>query len=86
MASDQKILLRVGGRISEVRRDSGMTQAALAEKLGVTDKYVQQIEYGQVNIPLVTLGQIAGALGVEITALFDPPTTLKPKPGRPPKT
>ena len=85
MGRNKTILERTGSRISELRRSAGMTQAAMAEELEVTVKYVQQMEYGQINIPLLTLSKVADIFGVEISALFVPPTTPKPKPGRPRK-
>ena len=85
MGSDHKILTRIGRRISELRRESGMTQAALAEALDVTVKYIQQMEYGQVNIPVLTLSHLADAFGKDVSILFEPPTSEKPKPGRPTK-
>jgi len=85
MGNNRKILVRIGRRISELRRESGMTQAALAEALDVTVKYIQQMEYGQVNIPVLTLSDLAEVFGIEMPAFFVPPTSEKRKPGRPAK-
>ena len=38
---------RVGERIKESRLKSGMTQKALGKKLGVSDKYINEIEMGK---------------------------------------
>lgn len=38
---------RVGERIKEARLKSGMTQKALGKKLGVSDKYINEIEMGK---------------------------------------
>ena len=35
---------RVGERIKEAREKSGMTQKALAKKLGVAEKFVNEVE------------------------------------------
>jgi len=40
-------LSRVGERIKEARLKSGMTQKALGKKLGVSDKYINEIEMGK---------------------------------------
>ena len=37
---------KVGARIAKMRMDAGLTQAALAEKLGVSDKTVSKWENG----------------------------------------
>ena len=82
--ADKKTLKKIGRRISEIRIERDMTQADLAEKLDVTDKYVQQIEYGQVNLPILTLIKIAKILNVDLQQFFKSPTTERAKPGRPP--
>lgn len=38
---------RVGEKIKEAREKSGLTQKALAKKLGVSDKYINEIETGR---------------------------------------
>ena len=38
---------RVGQRIKEARLKSGMTQKALAKKLGVAEKYINDVEIGR---------------------------------------
>jgi transcriptional regulator with XRE-family HTH domain len=40
-------LSRVGEKIKEARLKSGMTQKALGKKLGVSDKYINEIEMGK---------------------------------------
>ena len=38
---------RVGEKIKEARLKSGMTQKALGKKLGVSDKYINEVEMGK---------------------------------------
>lgn len=38
---------RVGEKIKEARLKSGMTQKALAKKLGVAEKYINEVEMGR---------------------------------------
>jgi transcriptional regulator with XRE-family HTH domain len=40
-------LSRVGERIKEARLKSNMTQKALAKKLGVAEKYINEVELGK---------------------------------------
>ena len=48
---------RVGERIKEAREKSGMTQKALAKKLGVAEKFVNEVETGRkiINESLISL-------------------------------
>lgn len=66
---DVKALL--GKRIKELRVDKGFTQAQLAEKIGIDDKHLSNIERGK-NMPNPNiLESIAVLFGVEIKDLFE---------------
>jgi transcriptional regulator with XRE-family HTH domain len=80
-----RVLERIGRRIAEVRAERGLTQAALAEELGVATRYVQRVEAGSENLTVETLVKFANALTVPLTDLFVQPTTRAPRPGRPRK-
>ena len=47
------------------RHDRHMTQEELAERAGLSARYVGAIERGDVSASVAVLGQIAEALGVE---------------------
>ena len=47
------------------RHDQHMTQEELAERAGLSTRYVGAIERGDVSASVTVLGQIAEALGVE---------------------
>jgi transcriptional regulator with XRE-family HTH domain len=47
------------------RHDQHMTQEELAERAGLSARYVGAIERGDVSASVTVLGQIAEALGVE---------------------
>ncbi len=47
------------------RHDQHMTQEELAERAGLSARYVGAIERGDVSASVTVLGQIAQALGVE---------------------
>ena len=61
---------KVGKRIQEVRQLSGMTQSELAQKLGMTPKYISNIECGGKTPTLETFVAIANALQVDANALL----------------
>lgn len=61
---------RLGIRLKEVRTEAGLTQAELAEQVGVSRKTVNTVENG-VFIPSTTLALgLARALGVKVEDLF----------------
>ena len=59
----------IGGRIQKFRKERGMTQEALAERLDVSVGYISQVERGITKISLDLLGAISSALGCDVAAL-----------------
>ena len=56
--------------LKAVRTEAGLTQADLAERVGVTRKTINTVENG-VFVPSTTLAlKLAKALGVTVEALF----------------
>jgi transcriptional regulator with XRE-family HTH domain len=51
--------------VRRLRRDGGMTQEDLAEKVGVSARYIGSIERAAVTISIKVLMSIASALEVE---------------------
>lgn len=56
---EQHLLNILGRRLQALRLESGNTQKSMAEYLGCTTSNYQKIEYGQVNIPALTLAALA---------------------------
>jgi transcriptional regulator with XRE-family HTH domain len=61
----------VGQNVKRLRIAAGLSQAALAERMGVDRAYVSGLELGQRNPTIVTLWHIAKALGVKLRPLFE---------------
>lgn len=61
---------KIGKRIQEERRKRGVTQQELAEKLGMTAKYISNIECGSKTPKLETFVAIANALQVDANTLL----------------
>ncbi|WP_030659693.1 MULTISPECIES: helix-turn-helix domain-containing protein [Streptomyces] len=59
----------IGARIRAARTDAGLTQEALAERVGIDNKTVHRIEYGTSDPTLSVLLRMADALGVPLTEL-----------------
>lgn len=61
----------VGRNIRICRLQRGLTQTALGHHLGVTFQQIQKYEHGANRVGASRLSQIAGALDVPLTTLFD---------------
>jgi transcriptional regulator with XRE-family HTH domain len=68
---------RIAKDLKALREGAGLTQAQLAEKLGVKQPVVAKIESGKTMPDLMTVHRVAHALGY----LVDPPS-YRPMPGR----
>ncbi len=66
-----EVLLRLGKRMKYLRRLKNLTQAQLAEKVGLSVNYISQIETGVASPTLKTLFILARGLDVEIKELFE---------------
>jgi len=55
----------IGRRIKTCRKNAGLTQVDLAEKLGVTDKYISQIECGTSEVSLKRIFKLAELLEIK---------------------
>ncbi len=62
--------MTIGNRITERRKALGLTQEALAQKLGVTNQAVSKWESDQCCPDIQLLPQLADALGISIDQLF----------------
>lgn len=62
----------VGGNVSRIRRDKGMTQEQLSERSGFTQQYISGLERGQRNPTVVTLWELSQALGTSHLELLAP--------------
>lgn len=67
----------LGGMIAFLRKEKGMTQLELAEKLGVTDKAVSKWERDLCCPDIATLPKLAEVLGIRVDALMQADTEPK---------
>lgn len=63
-------MTKVGKRIQEMRQRRDMTQAELSHKLGMTPKYISNIECGGKNPTLETFVALANALQIDANTLL----------------
>ena len=55
---------KIGNKILEIRKGTGLTQAEIAEKAGIADRTYADIERGNVNMRVETLLKICDSLNV----------------------
>jgi transcriptional regulator with XRE-family HTH domain len=61
----------IGRNVERLRIAAGLSQAGLAERMGVDRAYISGLELGQRNPTIVTLWHIAKALGVKLRQFFE---------------
>ena len=61
----------LGLRIKELRQKTKLTQAQLAEQIGIDPKHISRIEGGKNYPSLDTLRKLASSLNVQIGDLFE---------------
>ncbi len=68
--SKESQLKAFGARVKALRKEQDLTQEQLAERSGLSARYVSRVELGNVNLGLTAILQIAGGLSVEPALLF----------------
>ena len=66
-----KIAIETGRRIRSYRTNQHMSQEALAEKCGLHPTYIGQLERGEKNATLESIGKIADGLSVSLSRLLE---------------
>ena len=65
----EKVMLPFGKRLKELRNERKIKQREMAEFLDCTDRNYQQMEYGEINVPGLTLIKLADFFQVSIDYL-----------------
>lgn len=60
----------VGEQIQKIRKEKGLSQKQLGEKLGISQQLISRIEKGKENVSLITLKNISEALKKRIEIKF----------------
>jgi len=74
------LLSLLGATIRQSRQQQGLTQKVLAARTGLNPTYIGQIEQGQRNLSVLSLVQIAEALGLVVAPLLTPLETCQCRP------
>jgi transcriptional regulator with XRE-family HTH domain len=62
----------VGRNVTRARREKGLTQEELAVRSGFSQQYISSLERGRRNPTVITLFELAQALGVSHVELVAP--------------
>jgi transcriptional regulator with XRE-family HTH domain len=66
----QKILLKFGQRVRELRTAKGLSQETFAGLCGLDRTYISGIERGVRNVSLANISLVANALGISLAELM----------------
>lgn len=70
MATNEEASVLLGRRIRQLRRGRGWTQAVLAERSGLSPRFLGQLESGAANVSVGRLSEVATTLGVSLVTLL----------------
>src|SRR3954451_12798371 len=69
----------VGERLRDLRRLRRATLRTIAERAGVSESFLSQVERGRTSASIASLRRIAGALNVSVADLFEPGGPPQPR-------
>jgi transcriptional regulator with XRE-family HTH domain len=73
--------VRIGRRVTELRRERGLSLSELAARAGIGKATLSGVEAGTRNPTLETLYAITGQLGLPLAAVLAEPAARRPAPG-----
>ncbi len=76
-----EVQARLGARLRELRRARRLTQESLAERAGLSYKFIGEIERGRANPTVATIEALCAALSIDLVDLFGP-GTVRPQDAR----
>jgi transcriptional regulator with XRE-family HTH domain len=78
-APDAVAEVDVGERLRDIRRLRRATLRTIADRAGVSESFLSQVERGRASASIASLRRIAGALGVSVADLFEPSGPPRPR-------
>jgi transcriptional regulator with XRE-family HTH domain len=72
MQSSEETRIDVGERLRAIRTLRRLTLRTVAERTGLSESFLSQVERGRANASVASLKRIAAALGVNVADLFEP--------------
>ncbi len=62
---------KIGKRIRELRKETGLSQEKFAAKIGMDRTYYASVELGKRNISIINLEKIAQGLNISLYDMFN---------------
>src|SRR3954471_12767107 len=78
-APDAVAEVDVGERLRDIRRLRRATLKTIADRAGVSESFLSQVERGRASASIASLQRIAAALGVSLADLFEPGGAAAPR-------
>jgi len=78
--SGKTFLENLGGMIRRVRENKDIPRRVLADRSGLSQRFLAQVEYGEGNISILRLKQLADSLDVPIEDLIPGASERRPEP------
>jgi transcriptional regulator with XRE-family HTH domain len=78
-APDVRTEVDVGERLRDIRRLRHATLKTIADRAGVSESFLSQVERGRASASIASLRRIANALGVSVADLFEPDGPPRPR-------
>ncbi len=80
---EREYLVEVGRRVRQCRRSVSLTRRQLAERSGLSERYLAQLEAGEGNISILLIRRVARVLRVDLQRLVaEPAEQLSARPTR----
>ena len=76
-SKDERFFEALGGRIAQARKDQGLTQQQVADRLGIAQQTLAHYEGGRLRLPASLLPLLAQMLGQTVDELLG--QDMKPK-------
>ena len=77
--SDNRFLVALGQRVRALRDRKGITRKALSLRTGVSERHLANLEYGEGNVSVLVLAEVAAALNCSPAELIGDFTTSSPE-------
>lgn len=71
MGINENVEKKLGAKLAYVRKNKKLSQIKLAELVDMNFNYIGQIERGEANVTINTIKNLADALEVEVSELFN---------------
>lgn len=68
--AESDYLASLGRRVRQARADASLTRRQLAERSGLSERYLAQLEAGQGNISILLIRRVAAALSTTLASLL----------------